>query len=328
MTQPNLTAPALAAAVAGIALIAAGVPVLQAQPFASKPLELVVHTSPGGGTDQFARLIAEALVRDKLVAAQPQVSNRVGGGGVIAFNYVKGRKGDPGVVLTMATGSFLSALARPDLGFTLEDFTPLAFFGMDPQVIAVSATLKFEQIKDLIEAAKRSPDSISSAIASATGSGRLLLYMLERETGARFRFVAFKSGSEAGTAVAGGHVQITTENLSEVAPHLEAKRVRALAVSGERRMAALPGVPTLREAGIPVVVGTGRGFLAPAGLPREAAVALEEMFRRAFESKLWKDYAAQNNIEESYLNGAQLAAYLKARNEEFVAFLAHLGLRK
>src|SRR5690349_3745972 len=89
---------------------------LLAQTFPSQPLELVAHTAPGGGTDQFVRLMAEIFTREKLVTQAPIVSNRVGGGGAIAYNYVKGKRGDPHVLLAVATGTFMSALTRPDLG--------------------------------------------------------------------------------------------------------------------------------------------------------------------------------------------------------------------
>jgi putative tricarboxylic transport membrane protein len=299
-----------------------------AQTFPSQPLEFVAHTSPGGGTDQFARMMAEIFTREKLVSQAPVVSNRVGGGGAIAYNYVKGKRGDPHVILAVATGTFLSALTRPDLGFTVDDFTPLAFFAMDPQVVAVSADTKFNNVKDLIEAARREPNTIVSAIASATGSGRLFQYVLEKETGAKFKYVSFKSGAEAGTAVAGGHIQVTTENLSEVAPHLESKKVRVLAVTGERRMTALPNVQTMKEAGYPIVVGTGRAFAMPPGVPKEAAAAAEGMLKRAFASKTWKDYSATNNFEDSYLDSAQFRKYIESRRDEFRGFLLHVGLLK
>jgi putative tricarboxylic transport membrane protein len=311
-------------------IIAAGFGALTAtaQTFPSQPLEFVAHTSPGGGTDQFARMMAEIFTREKLVSQAPVVSNRVGGGGAIAYNYVKGKRGDPHVILAVATGTFLSALTRPDLGFTVDDFTPLAFFAMDPQVVAVSADTKFNNVKDLIEAARREPNTIVSAIASATGSGRLFQYVLEKETGAKFKYVSFKSGAEAGTAVAGGHIQVTTENLSEVAPHLESKKVRVLAVTGERRMTALPNVQTMKEAGYPIVVGTGRAFAMPPGVPKEAAAAAEGMLKRAFASKTWKDYSATNNFEDSYLDSAQFRKYIESRRDEFRGFLLHVGLLK
>ena len=299
-----------------------------AQPFPTQPLEIVAHTAPGGGTDQFVRLMGEIFTREKMVTQAPVISNRVGGGGAIAYNYVKGKRGDPHVILAVATGTFMSALTRTDLGFSIDDFTPVAFLAMDPQVVAVSGDSKFNNVKELIDAAKREPNSIVSAIASATGSGRLFQYMLEKETGAKFKYVSFKSGSEAGTAVAGGHIHLTTENHSEVAAHLESKRIRILAVTGERRMAVLPKVPTMKELGYPIVVGTGRGVAMPAGVPREAVAAMETMLRRAMTTKLWKDYSANNNFEENFLDGAQFRKYLDSRREEFREFLGHIGLLK
>lgn len=299
-----------------------------AQPYPSQPLEFVAHTAPGGGTDQFVRLLGEIFTREKLVPQAPVISNRVGGGGAIAYNYVKSKKGDPHVVLAVATGTFMSALTRTDLGFSLDDFTPVAFLAMDPQVVAVSGDSKFTHVKELIEAAKREPNTLVSAIASATGSGRLFQYMLEKETGAKFKYVSFKSGSEAGTAVAGGHIHVTTENHSEVAAHLESKKVRVLAVTGEKRMAVLPNVPTMKELGYPIVVGTGRAIAMPAGVPATAAGTLEKMLRRAMTTKLWKDYSANNNFEENFLDGPQFRKYLESRREEFQGFLAHVGLLK
>ena len=312
------------------AILAAGLasPGAMAQTYPSQPLEFIAHTSPGGGTDQFARMMSEIFTREKLVSQAPVVSNRVGGGGAIAYNYVKGKRGDPHVILAVATGTFLSALTRPDLGFTIDDFTPLAFFAMDPQVIAVSADTKYTNVKELIDAARREPNVIVSAIASATGSGRLLQYVLEKDTGAKFKYVSFKSGAEAGTAVAGGHIQVTTENLSEVAAHIESKKVRVLAVTGERRMTALPSVPTLKESGYPIVVGTGRAFAMPPGVPKEAAAAAEGMLKRAFNSKIWKDYSATNNFEDMYLDSAQFRKYIESRRDEFRGFLLHVGLLK
>lgn len=322
MERTMLACAALAVTWVGLA------PVALAQGYPTQPLELVAHTAPGGGTDQFVRLLGEIFTREKLVTQAPIISNRVGGGGAIAYSYTKGKRGDPHVILAVATGTFMSALTRTDLGFSLDDFTPVAFLAMDPQVVAVTGDSKYKDVKELIEAAKREPNTIVSAIASATGSGRLFQYMLEKETGARFKYVSFKSGSEAGTAVAGGHVQVTTENHSEVAAHLESKKVRVLAVTGERRMAVLPNVPTMKELGYPIVVGTGRAIAMPAGVPATAVTSLEKILRRAVASKLWKDYAATNNFEENFLDGAQFRKYLESRREEFQGFLAYVGLLK
>src|SRR5215813_14116022 len=125
----------------GAAALTAG-PVA-AQPYPSRTIEFNVHTSPGGGTDSFARAVTEILIREKAFPQPIIVSNRPGGSGAIAFNHVKGKRGDPHVVLTMATGSFLASASRKELDLGLENFTPLVSLALDPQVIAVSADSKF-----------------------------------------------------------------------------------------------------------------------------------------------------------------------------------------
>ena len=112
----------LACAVFSIAAAASN-----AQTFPSQPLEIVAHTAPGGGTDQYVRLLGEIFVREKMVRQIPVISNRPGGGGAIAYTYVKGKKGDPHVLLSISTGVFMSALMRPDLNFSMDDFTTVAF---------------------------------------------------------------------------------------------------------------------------------------------------------------------------------------------------------
>ena len=152
-----------------------------AQPYPSRTVEFVVHVNPGGGTDVFARLVTDILGRDKLVSQPLVVLNRTGGAGVVAFTYAKGKRGDPHTVLTIATGSFLTAAARSDLDLGLEHFTPVAFFARDPQGIMVSADSKYKSIKDLIADAKAQPDTIVCAVTSASGTGRMTLWRLEKE---------------------------------------------------------------------------------------------------------------------------------------------------
>jgi tripartite-type tricarboxylate transporter receptor subunit TctC len=296
-----------------------------AQAFPSKPIEFVVHTSAGGGTDTFARAVADMINREKLFSQPTTVSNRTGGSGGVALNYVKSKRGDPHVILGVATGTFLTAASRPELGLGLENFTPLAFFAQDPQAVAVPADSKFKTMKELIEAGKREPNTIASAITSATGSARLFLYLLERETGAKYKYVSFKGGSEATTAVLGGHVPFTPENLSEMFAMVEARKMRVLAVTGEKRLSAVPDAPTMKELGYPIVVGTGRAFAMPAGVPKEAAAAMEAALKRVHESAAWKEFSTRFMYEDMYMGSAEMAQYLVKRRDEMAGFLTYIS---
>lgn len=308
------------ALVAGVAVVPAA-----AQTFPSRPLEFIVHTSPGGGTDVFARSVADIINREKLLPQPVQVANRTGGSGAVAFNYVKSKRGDPHVVLTFASGTFLTAAARPEQGYGMEHFTPVAFMAMDAQTIAVNADSKFATLKDLLDAGRREPNALAASVASATGTGRLLLYLLERDTGAKFKFVPFKSGADAAMAVLGGHVPFTTENLSEMFPQVEAKKVRVLAVTGEKRLPALPQVATLKEQGLPIVVGTGRGFVMSAGVPKEAVAVLDAVLKRVYDSPAWREVSARMMYEDNWMGPAAFTQHLNTKRTEMVEFLNIVG---
>jgi len=299
-----------------------------AQTYPSKPVEFIVHVNPGGGTDVFARLVTEIMTRDKLVTQPLVVQSRTGGAGVVAFTYAKSKRGDPHTILTIATGSFLTATSRPDLDLGPEHFTPLAFFARDPQGIIVNADSKYRTFKDLIDDAKGQPGEIVCAVTSATGTGRQTLWRLEKETGSRFKFVTFKAGSEAILSVLGGHVPFTTENVSEAWAHIEAKKMRVLAVTTEQRMPALPDVPTLTELGYKVQIGTGRGFVMPAGVPKEAAAAMEALLEKVHKSARWQEYAVNNLYENLWMGSAEFSRYLIEQRAAQKEFVDSLGLGK
>jgi len=310
----------------GVALALAMPGGAAAQSYPSRPVEFVVHSGPGGGPDVFARAVTEMMSRAKLLAQPAIVVNKPGGSGGIAYNYIKSKQGDPHYVLTIATGTLLTTAAQPALGLPLSTYTMLAMFALDPQTVAVRADSKYATFKDLVEAARREPDTIVAGIGGPAGNSRMLLYRIEQETGAKFKFVAFKGGTDAALAVLGGHVAFAPENMPELLPQVEAKTMRILAVTGERRMAAVPNVPTLKELGYPIVVGTGRGFAMPAGVPKESAAAMEAVLKRVHEGAAWKEYSARNMLEDLYLPGPEFAQYLEKRREEMQGFMTYIGI--
>ena len=317
----------LAAACAFIAGVAAA-PAVLAQAYPSKNVEFVVHVNPGGGTDVFARLVQEIITKEKLITQPMLVASKTGGAGAVAFNYVKSKRGDPHTVLTIATGSFVTAISRPDLDLGLEHFTPVAFFARDPQGVIVQTESKYKTFKDLVDDAKKQAEPIVCAVTSATGTGRQTLFRIERATGAKFKFVTFKAGSEAVLSVLGGHVPFTTENVSEAWAHIEAKKMRVLAVTTEKRMPALPDVPTLTELGYKVEIGTGRGFGMPAGVPKEAVTTMEGILRKAHQSALWRDYSQKNMYEDRWMGSAEFAKYLGEQRMAQKEFIDSIGLSK
>lgn len=297
-----------------------------AQPYPAKPIEITVHTSAGSGGDVVSRTVAEIARRENLLPQPFVVVNRVGGSGVIAYTYFKTKRGDPYSMLSI-TGTLLAMAHRPDTRIGLENYTPLALFAIDPQSIMVPADSPFKTFKDLIDAAQRNPDSLVAATTSVQGTGRMVLYLLEKAVpGVKFKFVTFKGGGDAVVAAAGGHTNFTTENLSEGKGLVDSKKLRVLAITADRRLPFAPDVPTLQELGYPVQAGTIRGFVFPAGVPKEAAATMEAALERAHKSTAWKEHAAQNLYQDIYLGSAEFGDFLARRLAEYGDFYDAVGL--
>lgn len=320
------TAKACRRFVLGAAVAALVVPAVLAQTFPSRPIELVVHTSPGGGTDIIARVVAEILTREKLVNQPVNVINRPGGAGAIAYTYFKGKRGDPHTIMTVATMTLLVQSARPEMAMGLDHYTPLAFLAQDPQAVMVSADSPFKTFKDLVDTGKREPNTVVASVASPGGTARMMLWLIERETGARYKVVSFKSGADAILPVMGGHTQFTTENVSEGHGAVEGKKLRVLAVSSAQRLPVVPDAPTLRELGYDIHVGTGRGFAMPADVPKDAAARMEAILERVHKSPAWREHAERSMYENIWMGSADYAAHLAQRRVLVLEFLQSVGL--
>jgi len=297
-----------------------------AQSYPTRPIELISHTSAGSGTDVVARALADVVRRENLLPQPFVVVNKVGGAGVLAYTYFKTKRGDPYSMLTVSP-TLLAMAHRPDVNIGLDNYTPLALFAIDPQTIMVPTDSPFATFKDLVEAARRQPESLVAATTSIQGTGRLVLYLIEKAVpGAKFKFVTFKGGGEAATSVAGGHTHFTTENLSEGLGLIEAKKLRVLGITADRRLPNIPDVPTLQELGYAVQAGTIRGFVFPAGVPKEAATIMEAALERAHKTPAWKEHATRNFYLDVYLGSAEFSQFLAKRLEEARGFYDDIGL--
>jgi putative tricarboxylic transport membrane protein len=187
----------------------------------------------------------------------------------------------------------------------------------------------YKTFKDLMDAVRRDPDSLVGATTSATGTGRMMIYLMEKQVpGARIKFVNFKGGSEAVTSVAGGHTTFTTENLSEGLGFVEGKKLRVLAIASDKRLPQAPNVPTLQELGYPITAGTIRGFTFTAGVPKEAVATMEAALQKAHNSPAWKEIAQRNIFQDVFMGSTEFTQFLARRLVEYREFYEAIGLGK
>lgn len=296
-----------------------------AQSYPIKPIEMISPTGPGGGSDLVARVVADIIAKEKLLPQPIVVQNRAGGGGAVGQTYAAAKRGDPYIVLVAGT-SLLTVPVRTGLDVGLDKFQPLGMIGVDLNSVAVRDDSPYRTLKDFLAAAKANPKTINVAITFPGGTAHSLMYRLERMSGAKFNTVSFKSGTDAVAAVLGGHVHATAENLGEVMPHVEGKKLRLLGVPAMRRPAGLPNVPTLKEQGFDIHAGAFRSFVAPAGIPREVVTLWDSTLAKVHKSPAWKDYMARNMYEDVYMNAEELTRWLVAQQGETTRFLTEMGL--
>jgi len=298
------------------------------QKFLTKPIEFVCHAAAGGGSDIMARMMQSIIVKEKLFTHTIAVVNRPGGGGAIAFAYVAGKKGDPHFWLT-ATTSFLTTPLLGKSKYTYKDFTPLVNLAYDDFFVTVRADSPYKTMKDLIADAKKRPGQINTGGTYAPGTDALISHMIEKAAGVKFNYIPFKSGGEAMVALLGGNLDMFYPNPGEALAQVEAKKVRILAVASEKRMAAVPDIPTLRELGINATFQQVRSIAAPKDLAPEAIRFYEELFRKLAESKMWKEkYIQENMLTWDYKNSAETGKLWEANNEACTRVMKEMGVIK
>jgi putative tricarboxylic transport membrane protein len=220
----------------------------------------------------------------------------------------------------------LSVPIRTGMDVGLDKFVPLGLIGVDLNALAVREDSPYRTVQDLVNAAKAKPKSINIGLGSMGATAHYFLYHIERLTGARFNVVSFKTGPDAVLAVVGGHVHATTENLADVLPLAEGKKILILGIPAEKRLSALPNVPTMKEQGLDLHIGAGRGFMSPAGIPRENAALLEQTIARVHKSAGWREFMAKYLYEDVYMNAEEFAKHLAVRQVEMNRFLTDMGL--
>ncbi|HSG64477.1 MAG TPA: tripartite tricarboxylate transporter substrate binding protein [Gammaproteobacteria bacterium] len=290
-------------AVLGIALLG----LLEALPasaqgdYPSRPIDIVTHASPGGGTDATARsmVVGAKLALDVDMAVVP----RTGGGGVVAMNYVWARPRDGYTVLAI-TPTHLFAIARGQGPIKIEDLVPVARSTDDPIVVMVRHDSPVQTLADLIELGRERP--IKWGTTQIGGVDHVAGAVLAQKAGTQLSVVPFSGGGEIVTNLMGGSVDAAGLNLTEALDQIKRGDFRALAVMAEQRLASIPDVPTTVELGHDVVFSTVRGYLVLRGTPEDRIAALERGMLEGMRQQNYQDYLQGSGLDASSIAGREV----------------------
>jgi tripartite-type tricarboxylate transporter receptor subunit TctC len=255
--------------------------VAHAQSYPSKPIRLLINSSPGGGTDGIGRVVAEAL---SVNLKQPVVAeNRPGASGMIASEQVAKSAADGYTIMIVQNGHTTNPALFKKIPYdTLKDFTPIASLARSPLVLIAASSTNVKTVKELLDLAKRDPRAMN--FAAAESSTRLAIEQLAQSTGISIAALPYKGTGPAVADVAGGHVNFSVTTIASVLPFRGAGRINIMAVMSSERTNFLAEVPTLAEQGLPGIEVHGWwGIFAPANLPQSVLDHLNGAIRGVLE---------------------------------------------
>ncbi|MCO4318497.1 tripartite tricarboxylate transporter substrate binding protein [Phyllobacterium sp. 21LDTY02-6] len=315
-----------------LALAVSAVPALAFEP--TRPVEFVVTSGPGGGTDNFARTVQAIIGKHKLMKAPIVVTNKGGGSGAEGFVYAAGYKADP-YKLTFGTNNEYLLPSVAEVPYAPEDLTPVAAMALDEFLIWVNGQSEYADVKAFLDAAKAKPQAVQFGGSQSKDTDQILVSSIGETTGAEFRYIPFKSGGEAGVQLAGGHIDANVNNPNENRGQWQAGMVKPLCVFRPDRFPKSDAVhdgkgwhdiPTCAEAGLGIdSYRMPRTVWLPAGVDAEAVAFYQDVLKKVSETPEWAEYIAKTSQTAQFMAGDDFKSYQAKDRENVVKVLEREG---
>jgi putative tricarboxylic transport membrane protein len=283
----------------------------------NKPVEFIVPAGTGGGADVMARFISPLIAKYNLSPKPFIVINKSGGAGAEGFMYVKGKKGDPNVIIITLSNLFTTPLAT-GIPFNWKDLTPIARLALDNFVLWVNAEAPYKTAKEYLDAVKKEPGKFLMGGTGTAQEDQLITIMLEQAFGLKFTYVPFKGGGDVAVELVGKHTNSSVNNPSEAVSHWKAGRLKPLATIDHERI-ALPDwdkIPTMKEAtGIDMSYLMLRGIFAAPGIKKDQQQFYEDVFKKLSATPEWKKYISDMGLNLAFLFGPDFVKWVGEQEE-------------
>jgi tripartite-type tricarboxylate transporter receptor subunit TctC len=283
----------------------------QAQEYPTRPVRILVGFAPGGGTDIMARAVG-AKISDSL-KQQFVVENRPGANGNIAAKLGADAAPDGYTVLFMSVAHIMSKPVYSKLGYDIErDLAPITVVSNVPQVLSVHPSLPAKTVKEAVALAKSRPGELTYGTSGVASPEHFAGEMFKMMTGANLLMIPYKGGGPLAIDLVAGHVMSAFNTMPPIIPHIRAGRVRAIAVTMDKRAAVLPDVPTIAETVPGYSVSTWYGAMVPAKTPREIVLKLNQAMVQALALADLKERLASLGAEIVASSPEQTSAFFKS----------------
>lgn len=298
----------------------------------TKPIEIVVPTTPGGSVDLTARMLQKIMQETGLVKVPVTVVNKPGGGGTLSLVYLNQKPADGHLIATNTPNMIANDLnGRSPVHYT--DVTPLATLATQYTAVAVRVDSPLRNGRDFIERLRKDPGGLAVSTPTTLGSVNHLSFALAARAGGvdirKLRAVILGSGGEGATAVLGGHIDAHVGTTSSVIKLVEAGKLRVIAIAAPKRLGPpYDNTPTWTEQGFPVVLGTWRGVIGPRGMTRDQIDFWNDVLAKAVASDIWKLALQENSWEANYLNSDETKKLFDSEYAAYRSVLTELGMIK
>jgi len=268
-----------------------------AQTYPDHPLRIIVPTPAGGPVDVMARLIASNL--SSQLQQNVVVENKPGAGNTIGSRVAAEAAPDGyTLMVSAASGLIISPMLYKTAGYDAASFAPIALTTETPQLLVINSKLPFKTVAELVAYAKANPGKLNYSTGGSGTIPHLAAELFKRATGTDIVHVPYKGGGPALTGVVAGEVQMTFDPVATSLPLIKDGKLRALAIAGPQRSAALPNLPTMAESGYPtVLVGAWTALLAPKGTPAPIIAKLNAATNAALQSEQMRNTLAKLGAE-------------------------------
>ena len=296
------------------------------QAYPNKPIRFIVPYAPGGGTTIVARLIGQKLTESW--GQQVLVDNRPGGNTIIGSEALVRSAPDGYTILLTANTHAINPnlLALPY--DSIKDFAPVATVTSSELILVLHPSLPANNLQEFVALAKSKPGQLNYASSSTGGTQHLAGELFDVMAGVRMQHVPYKGSGQALTDLVGGQVQLAFMSPINAIPHIKTGQLKAIAISGEARLWALPKVPTFTEAGLPgFEVRSWFGFLAPAGTPKEIIAKLSTEIARILALPDFKEKLASQGANPFISTPEQFAALIKADIAKFAKIIKNANIK-
>jgi tripartite-type tricarboxylate transporter receptor subunit TctC len=311
----------LTAAVFGASL-ATGLALAATYP--DRAIEMTVLFGNGSGADLTARVLADGM--SKRLKVPVPVVNRTGGGGAVGYAHVKDRPAD-GYSIVWNSDSVATAYHRGNMPFNYAAFTPIARVSLEVPALAVRSDSPWKTLKDLMQAAEKSPNTIKIGISGIGSFTHLASAALFAAGKAEIRYIPYGEG-QATVELLGGRIDAALQWPSVFESNVEAGKLRILCVTSAKRIALLPHAPTAKEQGFDVDYVIWRGIAGPKGMSPTVVATLEKAIRETVDSAEFKDAGKKLGFTPAYLPSDAFGKLIADTDRDDDAIMKQLGLSK